>query len=249
MRGVPNNPVRCVRCSRMKGCATDGLCHSCRMLRRSPTGRKFIWTPELDETLQRVYKTALTRAELTANITHLQRRTGFTRNAILSRAVQLGLSFSTRRAWSAEDLRTLQELAGRTTLKALAAKLNRTHASVKGKVKGLGLSVRLSEGYSREDLRQLLGVSARSVQTWLAAGWLRPVRGRIPETGVLKFLRLHSEQYHLGRVDQAWFKGLLFPAFNSATQRPAARPARRVETVAADFRPALKAEEMQAYSK
>jgi hypothetical protein len=214
----------------MNGCAGDNLCHSCRMMGRSPAGRKFAWTSQLDETLQRAYKNAHTRAELSANLSHLQRRAGFTRNVILSRAVELGLSFSTRRSWTADELRTLEDLAGRTTLKALSLKLNRTHASIKGKVKELGLSVRFNEGYSRDDLRQLLGVSARSIQSWLAAGWLRTVRGRIPETSVIKFLRLHSEQYHLGRVDQAWFKGLLFPAFNSAVQRPAVQPARSVNS-------------------
>lgn len=224
MRGVPNNPVQCLRCGRMNGCAGDSLCHSCRMLGRSSRTRKFAWTPELDEVLRRAYKSAHTRADLSTNLNHLQRRTGFTRNVILTRAVQLGLSFSTRRAWTAEELRTLEDLAGRTTIKSLSSKLNRTHASVQGRVRAMGLSVRFSEGYSLDDLRQLLGVSVRSVQAWLAAGWLRTVRGRVPESVVVRFLRQHSEQYHLGRVDQAWFKGLLFPAFNSAPRRSAVRP-------------------------
>lgn len=227
MRGVPKNPVQCVKCSRMNGCARDSLCHSCRRLGRPPAGRKFIWTSELDEALQRAYKSAHTRAELSANLSHLQRKAGFTRNVVLRRAVELGLSFSTRRPWTPEELRTLEDFAGRTSLKGLSLKLKRSHASIKGKARELGLSVRFSEGYSQDDLRQLLGVSAASIATWLAAGWLRTAGGRIPEASVIRFLRLHSEQYHLGRVDQAWFKGLLFPAFNSAVQRPAAQPVRR----------------------
>ncbi len=241
MRGVPNNPVRCLQCGRMNGCASDSLCHSCRMLGRSSSARKFVWTPELDDVLRRAYKSAHSRADLSANLTHLQRRAGFTRNAILTRAVQLGLSFSTRRAWTAEELQTLEDLAGRTTLKALSLKLNRTHASVQGKVKELGLSVRFREGYSLDDLRQLLGVSVRSIRAWLAAGWLRTVRGRVPEACVVKFLRLHPGQYHLGRVDQAWFKGLLFPAFNSLSQR------RR--SCESGFRIQTEPEAMPAYSE
>jgi len=104
-------------------------------------------------------------------------------------------------------------------VKSLATRLNRSHSSVKAKLKDLGLSARVSEGYTQDDLRQLLGASTRSIRHWLARGWLRLVNGRIPEASVLRFLRLHSEQYHLGRVNQAWFKGLLFPAFNRTPQR------------------------------
>lgn len=207
----------------MKGCARDGLCHGCRLLARPSARRRFVWTPGLDEILQRAYRHARNRAELSSNLADLQRRSGFTRNVILNRAVQLGLSFSTRRAWRAEEVELLKAEAGRTTPRALAVKLNRSHGSVKARLKELGLSGRIREGYSQDDLRRLLGVSARSIKTWLARGWLRLVQERIPEASVIRFLRLHSEQYHLGRVDQAWFKGLVFPAFNSLERRPDVR--------------------------
>src|SRR5258708_19859675 len=122
------------------------------MLSRSSATRKFVWTPELDEVLRRTYNGAHTRADLSNNLNHLQRRTGFTRNVILTRAVRLGLSFSTRRAWTAEELRTLEGLAGRTTLRGLALRLNRTHASVQGKIRELVLSSRFTEGYTLDDL-------------------------------------------------------------------------------------------------
>jgi len=220
MRGIPNNPVKCICCGRMNGCIGDRLCHSCRMKGRPPVGRKFIWTVELDIILRRAYRGARTRAELSTNLNSLQKSAGFTRNVILGRAVQLGLAFSTRRPWTTGELQILEDRAGQARPKALAVKLNRSHGSVKAKMKELGLSARMGEGYTQDDLRQLLGVSARSIKKWLALGWLRLVQERIPETSVIKFLRLHSEEYHLGRVDQAWFKGLLFPAFNSAAQRP-----------------------------
>jgi hypothetical protein len=233
MRGVPNNPVKCCRCGRMNGCASDQRCHSCRILSREPARRKFVWTSGLDEILRRAYKNANTRKELSTNLSNIQRGSGFTRNVILSRAVQLGLSFSTRRPWTEQEVETLEARSGQATLKALAVRLNRTHSSVKAKLKELGLSGRLSEGYTQDDLRQLLGASTRSIKHWLACGWLRMVQGRIPEASVLKFLRLHSEQYHLGRVNQAWFKGLLFPAFNGNAHRRAdidqARVARAAE--------------------
>lgn len=205
----------------MRGCASDRLCHSCRILSRQPAGRKFIWTSELDEILRRAYKNANKRQELSTNLNNFQRTSGFTRNVILSRAVQLGLSFSTRRPWTKEEIEVLEARAGQASVKALAVKLKRTHSSVKAKLKQTGLSARLGEGYTQDDLRELLGASTQSIKHWLAWGWLRMVQGRIPEASVLKFLRLHSEQYHLGRVNQAWFKGLLFPAFNRTVLRPA----------------------------
>jgi hypothetical protein len=204
----------------MKGCASDRLCHGCRLLRR-PARRKFNWTSEWDEILRSAYKNANRREELSTNLDNLQRLSGFTRNVILSRAVQLGLSFSTRRPWTDEEADVLEERAGQATVKSLAARLNRSHSSVKARLKHLGLSARVSEGYTQDDLRQLLGTSARSIGHWLAQGWLRLVNGRIPEASVLRFLRLHPEQYHLGRVNQAWFKGLLFPVFNRAPRREA----------------------------
>jgi DNA-binding CsgD family transcriptional regulator len=207
------------------------------MLARPCVRHKFFWTPELDGILGRAYLYARSRAELSANLTNLERRCGFTRNVILGRAIQLGLSFSNRRPWTDEEVEVLQTYAGRQTPKALATKLNRTHSSVKAKLKELSLSARIREGYTQDDLRQLLGVSNRSIKDWLAWGWLRMVQNRIPEASVSRFLRLHSEQYHLGRVDQAWFKGLVFPAFNSAERKDEAprRVLHRVEASRAEM--------------
>src|SRR5690242_3767356 len=130
MRGVPNNPVKCVGCGRLNGCLADRLCHSCRMKSRPPARRKFVWTVELDNGLRRAYTNARNRAELSANLNQLQKNTGFTRNVILERAVQLGLAFSARRLWTTGDLRILEDGAGQATPKALAIKLKRTYGSV-----------------------------------------------------------------------------------------------------------------------
>jgi hypothetical protein len=204
----------------MNGCPSDQLCHGCRILSRQPSARRFVWTSELDEILRRAYKNADKRQELSTNLGNLQRVSGFTRNVILSRAVQLGLSFSTRRPWTETEIEVLEARAGQESVKALAVRLKRPHSSVKAKLKEVGLSARLSEGYTQDDLRQLFGSSARTIKHWLAWGWLRMVQDRIPEASVVRFLRIHPEQYNLSRVDQAWFKGLLFPAFNRSAQRP-----------------------------
>ena len=216
MRGIPNKPVRCLRCGRMKACARDQLCHSCRMRGRPNPRKRFIWTSEYDALLVSAYRRARNREELSRSLTTLQLRTGFTRVAVLARAVELGLSFSRRRLWTSEEAALLESYAGRYSPASIARKLRRTFPSVKAKTKQLELSVRVTEGYSQADLAELLGASPTSIRRWCRIGWLSLVHGRIPEAAVARFLKVHPHEYQLRRVDEAWFKGLLFPAFNSA---------------------------------
>lgn len=216
MRGVPRKPVMCLRCNRMKACAKDRLCHSCRMTGRPNPQKRFTWTTEFDALLVSAYRRAQNREELSRNLTAFRARTGFTRVVVLARAAQLGLSFVRRRPWTREETALLGCLAGRYSTTYIARKLKRTFASVKAKVKQLDISVRVTEGYSQFDLAELLGASPTSIRRWCRIGWLRLTNGRVPETAVVNFLRLHPHEYQLRRVDDAWFKGLLFPAFNSA---------------------------------
>lgn len=216
MRGVPSQPVKCLRCSLMKACAADQLCHRCRMTGRPNPRKRFSWTSELDALLVSAYRRAQSRQELSRSVTALQLRTGFTRFTILDRAVHLGLSFSRRRPWSLEETALLESMVGNYSSAAIARRLKRTFGSVRAKVKQLQISVRVSEGYSQVDLAELLGASPVSIRRWRRLGWLSLVNGRISEASVIRFLRLHPHAYQLRRVDEAWFKGLLFPAFDSA---------------------------------
>ena len=216
MRGIPNVPMRCLACRRIKACRADQLCHSCRLSARPNPRKRFFWTKELDGFLVSAYRRARNRQELSHNVSDLQRRTGFTRVVILSRAVDLGLSFSRRRPWTTEETALLESLAGRHSLGAVARKLRRTLPSVKGKLKQLEISVRVTDGYSQADLAELLGASPTSIRRWCRIGWLPLVNDRIPEPAVVRFLRHHPHEYQLRRVNDGWFKGLIFPAFNSA---------------------------------
>jgi hypothetical protein len=101
---------------------------------------------------------------------------------------------------------------------------------VKAQCSRLSIQSRLTSGYSRADVEYLLGVGARSVRKWIKLGWLRVQDDRITETSMVRFLRDHSEEYRLNRVDETWFKGLLFPSFgrnyipgceNTGSKRPA----------------------------
>lgn len=216
MRGVPKKPVTCLRCNRVKACAKDQLCHSCRLSGRPNTRKRFTWTTEFDALLISAYRRANNREGLSRNLTALQLRTRFTRVVILARAAQLGLSFVRRRPWTLQETALLESLSGRYSVASMARKLGRTFCSVKAKLKQLEISARVTEGYSQADLAELLGASPASIRRWGRTGWLTLANGRVSEAAVVRFLRLHPHEYQLRRVDEAWFKGLLFPAFNSA---------------------------------
>src|SRR5262249_30952374 len=100
-------------------------------------------------------------------------------------------------------------------------KLGRSVYSVKARASTLDISLRVVEGYSRQDLCQLLGAGVKEVRTWIQNGWIKLQGERITERSVISFLRRHPEEYQLSRVDEAWFKGLLFPSFG--------RPSNKVE--------------------
>ena len=216
MRGMPNKPVTCLVCGWMKACAADQLCHSCRISSRPNARKRFVWTTEFDALLVSAYRRAQNREDLTRSLTALHRLTRFTRVAILARAVQLGLSFSRRRPWTPAEITVLESSAGCYSPSSIARKLQRTVGSTKAKMKQLEISVRVAEGYSQADLAELLGASPASIRRWCRSGWLPLVNGRIPEPAVVRFLRHHPHEYQLRRVNEGWFKGLLFHAFNSA---------------------------------
>jgi DNA-binding CsgD family transcriptional regulator len=130
----------------------------------------------------------------------------------VARAAALGLGQS-RKRWSESEVEVLSEAAGRLSKAAIAKKLNRTYWSVKAEFSKLELQSRLRDGYSQGDVAYLLGASPRSVRKWVRSGWLRLQGSRITEASLSRFIRTHAEEYQLSRVDEAWFKGLLFPEF------------------------------------
>jgi hypothetical protein len=61
------------------------------------------------------------------------------------------------------------------------------------------------------------------VKKWIKMGWVRLQDNRLTEASVAKFLRDHPDEYKLNRVDEAWFKGILFPAFGRTSREPSSR--------------------------
>lgn len=220
MRGIPNHPVTCGKCGSDKGCPKDGLCHRCRVAGRPNPNKRFSWSPEFDQALTRAYRTAGRRRDLTDNLNHVQRLTGFTRIVILSRAQVLGLSFAAKRPWSEFEIESLREALGSTGKTPIAKRLGRTYYSVKAQISKMGLFSRISENYSQQEVQHLFGVGRKRVCQWIRNGWLQLLDDRVTERSLEKFLRLHPEEYQLSRVDEAWFKGMLFPLFGRFSGTP-----------------------------
>lgn len=107
-------------------------------------------------------------------------------------------------------METMCELVGTYSNKTVALKLGRSYHSVKRKVVAMKLSSRVREGYSLQDVQELLGVNSRKVYSWICKGWLRLDDGRVSDMQMRRFLRRHPEEYILRRVDEAWFKDVVF---------------------------------------
>src|SRR5258708_37911244 len=167
MRGIPNHPVTCSKCGSDKACPKDGLCHRWRVTGRPNPNKRFCWTTDLDSALTRAYRVARSRCQLTSNLNHIQRLSGFPRVVILSKAAVLGLSFAVRRPWTESEIASLREDLGTRNKSQIAKRLGRTYYSVKAQVARLALSARVSADYSHQDVQQLLGVGRQRVCQWM----------------------------------------------------------------------------------
>jgi hypothetical protein len=210
---MPNNPVTCEKCGGPDGFPNIRRCRRCM----PPTSRKkHFWTPDLDERLRRIYaEHAHSREALGAGITALAKLMRCPRYIVFNRAGELRIRTSRGKTWTKEEVEFLRESAGVRSIEFMMKTLKRGQVALLSKLWELRLSWRVTEGYSRQDLTAVFCVSAYTVGKWIDRGWLRPLLStdRIPEEQVLRFLKNHPEEYSLKRVDEAWFKGMIFPAF------------------------------------
>jgi hypothetical protein len=215
MRGTPNNPVKCTFPG---GCGAPaypklGRCNK----HRPPNSRlKYPWTEQQIADLRRLYAEHVEyRPALTRAIRSFATRHSFPPHIVKLKAGQLRLTRDIRQFWTKEELAFVREHAGQMGKHLIAKKLGRGYLSVQCMINDLGLHSRVTEGYSRHDLSLVFGVSLFVVRQWIERGWLRPAKmtDRVGEDQVRRFISAHPEEYNLKRVDQPWFKGMLFPSF------------------------------------
>ena len=200
---------RCTVCRRA-GARRDGLCCRCWCERQ----RKYVFSPELLDRLRRVQCSK--KGELREGLRELERATGWPRWAFAYEAIRRGWTRS-RRPWTVEEIDRVRELLGTMSVKRIAVRLGRTHEAVQALAERLKLSRRVRDGYTGADLVQVLGEHHSKVQRWLGRGLFGRRRdGRVGDREVYLFLRRHTSEYDLRRVDQEWFKSMMFGALSGS---------------------------------
>lgn len=233
-RGICANPVECSVCHEVKASPKDALCNPCRNRRLGFGTAKYTWTDEQDAALRRAYAQIAELGTRRGVIAIAVRATGMPRSIVRLRAQRLGLTFSGHR-WSAEEIATLRECSGTLSPKAIARKLHRSFTSVCAQMDRLSISRAVTEGYTRTDLSKLFNVAPMIVQRWVARGYLPGRDARFSEADVLRFVKGHPEEYDLAKVEQFWFKSLLFPTAPCFMPKGAAvRSVRRGESEVVD---------------
>jgi hypothetical protein len=175
--------------------------------------RKYHFTPELTEELRAAYQ--LTKYPRARAIRKLMARTRWPKHAFQMEAIRLGLVTHHWRAWTVEDLQYLQEAVGRVSTKQMALRLHRSVRAVGAQLDQLRISRRgRREDYCVQDLCEVFGAPQSKVKGWMRRGLFGKIHEvgelRVTEQSVMRFVRSCPTEYDLRRVDQVWFKSMLF---------------------------------------
>ncbi len=203
-------------------CATwkaqrDGLCSACRLTALNVARASVVIPPTLIKELRLAY--AGNSKAVSANLDRIAQRTGIPRRRLRSFAYHQGFrATGQRRQWTAEEIEYLGENLGSVSVRYMARKLGRSASAVKHKASELQRSARLTSGYNISNLCDVFGVSDERVKRWIGRGLLGKAHGgagrgcetRITEENVIRFIKLYPSEYDLGRVEQAWYKALVF---------------------------------------
>jgi hypothetical protein len=203
----------CVECHRREARQGD-LCGSCAATKPFRFARKYTITPEILEELRLAYMGG--RTEVSAKLRRLSIRTKIPTYRLSEEANSHGwYCCAPRRGWSAEEDSYLRERLGAASLDSIARRLKRSLRSVEARARRFKLSVRISEGYNMRDLAQVFGVHRAAVKRWMERGLFGKFHEhgqeiRVTEVNVVRFIRRYPQEYSLGRVDQTWFKAMVF---------------------------------------
>lgn len=205
--------AKCAQCRTAEG-QSDGLCPQCRLRALGLATRKYRFTPALRDELLAAYR--LKKMPRAVAIRKMMARTGWPLHAFKCEAIRMGCTTWSSRPWKAEEEEYLREKAGAVSTKAIATYLGRSVASVESRMERMHLSRRLTEGYNIDNLCEVFGVTGDRVKGWMRRGLLGKVHEvnglRVTESNVIRFIREHSPEYDLRRVDQHWYKAMIFEA-------------------------------------
>ena len=207
----------CSKCS-WRNAGSDGLCGACRLGNLSKSRRRYPEpSSELLEELRVAY-VGNTR-QVAANLDRVARKYEWSKAHLKYEARKRGWrTQAERRNWSKSDEAYLQERIGRVSLAYIAKKLGRSLTAVTVHANRLGLSLRVADGYNVSTLCEVFGLHRGRIKSWINRGLLGQPHGHgghggevwFTEENVLRFIRNYPREYDLGRVDQLWFKGMVF---------------------------------------
>lgn len=157
------------------------------------------------------------KRELSANLTRIVARSGIPRSRLKHEAWRRGWCSKTGRAWKPEELEYLTQNFGVVPVKQIARFLKRGAVSVQMKAAELNCAGRFAGGYSVPDLCQCFGLPRGRIEGWVRRGLLGKARGgaasgevRSSEASLVRFIRLNPSEYDLTRLNQVWFKAMIF---------------------------------------
>lgn len=213
MRGFPRNPVPCTVCG------APGYPKNQRCLKHwPPTARlKYPFDAAKDAILRAAWRNAGDKYKLTAAISDATRRIGYPRYILLLRAQRMGLTFDTRHKWEKWEEEYLLQNAGVLSIKSMQRKLGHGWSAIASKIDSMGLRYGIKEGMSAADLATGFGVAHQTVKKWEDIGIIKrggkghPNPDRFSDATVRAFAAKYPDMYDLRRVDQEWYKALLFP--------------------------------------
>jgi len=181
---------------------SDGLCGPCRLRKFRFAKQRPPLPPNVIEELRLAYVGNV--REVSANLNRVAARTGIPKSRLKEEARKRGWRSQTeRRPWTAAEV---------------GIPIRKSVASVQLKARKLRRSLRVSEGYNVSDLAEVFGVPHARVEGWAKRGLMGRPTGhgghggniRFATMRVLRFIKEHASEYDLGRVDQDWFKSMVF---------------------------------------
>ena len=206
MRGFPNHPVPCELCGK-PGFPSNRRCRS----HQPPTSRLGI--PSMPQRMPLCAPPGRARS----GIAHgpADHRSGAAHQLsalhVSLRAQRLGIPFDTRHMWTAEEEQFLLNNAGRLTPRAMQRVLGHGWTKIESEIRQHGPAHCDPRGYDRPCHRDGAGpVAAHRPE--VGTRWRSSARLAASRCDGRAFVEQHPEQYDLRKVDQDWFKALLFPS-------------------------------------
>jgi hypothetical protein len=157
--------------------------------------RRYQWTTEEDEMLQREYgKSRASSHEVIEKI--LAMHPDWSRRAVIWRARVLGVTqcrTDPYLTWTPALDRQLLSLRG-CQAETVAKRLNCTTKAVLGRLRRLGMGADFFGGFKTKDLTRDLRVPETTVERWVRLGWIERKKGRVTEESLQRLCRHHPEE-------------------------------------------------------